>query len=717
MILGTAAYMSPEQARGKTVDKRADIWAFGVVLFEMLTGKRAFTGDDVTDTIVSVISKEPDFDALPATVPARVSQALRVCLRKDAKQRVGDIRDVRLALDGAFETAAPQTTASAASAAPRGRRARMTALAVAALIAALALAVPAVRHLREESPPASGAVQFTIPPPENARLGGPEAGGTGSAPQLAVSPDGRSVVFVAIAGRGSQLWVRPIGTVAAQPLLGTDSASFPFWSPDSRFIAFFADGKLKKIPVAGGPTVSLCDAPQGRGGAWSRDNVIVFNDGTGQALQRVSSAGGQAVAVSVLDAAYGETGHRWPRFLPDGRHFLYTAVVGTCCPASKPARIKIGALDTTDTVTLFEAESSVVYASGYLIFNRDGTLMAQPFDLGLRQFTAEAVPLADRVASEGSRYSSFSVSDTGVLLHASGLTLDTRQLTWLDRDGKALGTVGEPGDYRNPRLSPDNRKIAVEIRSDVAAGADIWILDADGKQTRLTFDSGADSDPNWSADGLHIAFQGNRQGVPTLRRRLVSGDGDEEEIGKQGRLAMTPTDWSDDGRFMVYHSAQGMGGSQDVWVLPLLGDRKPFAFAQTVQNESNAAFSPDGRWMAYESVSNSGAEVYVRPFPSGSGQFQVSKGGGAQPRWRADGKELFFLAPGGTMMAVAIDTTRQFDVGVPRALFRKVGLVSIPGRAYDVSKDGKRFLLDLPPEQAAPTPITVVVNWLATIQK
>ena len=283
--------------------------------------------------------------------------------------------------------------------------------------------------------------------------------------------------------------------------------------------------------------------------------------------------------------------------------------------------------------------------------------------------------------------------------------------------GQGPGRLESSGDYRSPRLSPDNRKVAVEIRSDVGAGADIWILDADGKQTRLTFDSGTDSYPNWSPDGLHIAFAGNRQGVPTLRRRLVSGDGDEEEIGQQGRLAMTLTDWSADGRFLGYHSAQGMGGSQDIWVLPLFGDRMPTAFAQTAQNEANAAFAPDGQWMAYESTSNARVDIYVWPFPSGSGQFQISQGGGSQPRWRADGKELFFLAPGGTMMAVAIDTTRQFDVGVPRVLFRKVGLVSVPGRAYDVSTDGKRFLLNLPPEQAAPTLITVVVNWLATIPK
>ena len=715
MILGTAAYMSPEQARGLPVDKRADVWAFGVVLFEMLTGTRLFEGATVSDTLAFVITKNPDWTILPATTPAAVRRLLRRCLEKDRKRRMADAADVRLEIEEAL-TAPPTpegVTAAATAPAPRGWLGGMAALAVATVLI-IALGVPAVRHLLEKGPPASGSVQFTIPPPENARFGGPEAGGTGSATQLAVSPDGRYVVFVALGERGAQLWMRPLGAIAAQPLPGTEDATFPFWSPDSRFVAFFSPGKLKKIPAAGGPPVTLCDAVAGRGGSWSRDNVILFNSGGGLPLHRVSSAGGEAVAVSVLDAEYGESAHRWPQFLPDGRHFLYTAVVGTCCPAAKPARIKIGALDNTDTATLFEAESSVVYASGHLFFNRDGTLMAQPFDADARRLTGEAFLLAEHLASEGSRYASFSVSDTGVLLYANGLSQNgARRLTWVDRDGKTLGTLGEPGVYRSPRLSPDNQRVVVEIISRVQPAPDIWILDTDGRQTRLTFDEGPDNESVWSPDGVYVAFQGNRQGGQTMRRRLASGEGDEEELIKGGTkdrapLNAMPSSWSPDGRFIAYTRSSV---AQDVWVLPLFGDRQPFPFVQEAANETNAEFAPDGRWMAYDSTLSGQTDVYVRPFPPASGQFQISKGGGNQPRWRADGKELFFVDPGGTLMAVPIDTTRGFEVGVPRALFRRGVSGSIPGRYYDVAKDGKRFLVNRPLEEAAPTPITVVVNW------
>ncbi len=715
MILGTAAYMSPEQARGSTVDKRADVWAFGVVLWEMLTGSRLFEGATVSDTLASVLKTEPDWSALAQTTPPAKRRLLRRCLEKDRKRRLDSAADARLEIDEALTV--PSTTDAAAQprSAPRSTRFAWV-VAATAVLAAAALALPAVRYLRETSP-ASDAVSFDILPPENTQFGGPEFGGTGDATQVAVSPDGRQIVFVAKAESGYQLWLRPIGTVTARAIPGTQDGTYPFWSPDSRSVGFFAGGKLKKVQIGGGPAIALCDAPAGRGGSWNRDNVIVFApSAAGEGISRVSSAGGAPVPMSALDTAYGESSHRWPHFLPDGRHFLYTATVGTCCPPSKPARVRIGVLDGPETAVLFDVESSAAYASGYLLFNRLGALMAQPFDPISRQLTGDGVPLTENVGWEGSRYASFSVSNTGVLLYASPLARGATQLPWLDREGKTLGTVGEVSTYVNPAVSRDDRDVAVQVVGASQRG-DVWILNAEGKQTRMTFDPAGSGAPIWSPDGLRIAFAGIRQGAATLRQKLVSGAADEEElVNKQG--SVTPTDWSADGRFVAY-TRTGTGGSNDIWVLPLSGDRKPFAFVQTAANEAGATFSSDGRWIAYTFTDQTNAriDVYVRPFPPSSGQFQISKNGGNFPRWRADGKELFFVAPDGTMMAVDIDTTRQVEAGVPRALFKRAALVSVRGRPYDVSKDGKRFLVNLPPEESAPAPMTVVVNWLATIQQ
>jgi eukaryotic-like serine/threonine-protein kinase len=399
VVLGTAAYMAPEQAKGLEADKRSDLWAFGCVLYEMLTGRRPFDGEDIAEVLGAVVRLEPTWDALPSDVPAPVRALLRQCLVKDRRRRVGDIAAVLFVLDH---------QASLAPAVPVTSRSTRVAWLVAALaaIASLAAALVAVRVFSTGTT-APDLVQFTIAPPENLSFRAPITGGTGNNPQLAISPDGRNIVFVAGAQSTFHLWLRPVNSAEARQIQGTADARFPFWSPDSQAIAFFAGGKLKKVAIAGGPVVEVTDAPAGRGGSWSRDNVIVFDRGLRAGLFRVPSAGGVPTAVTTL--ADGEDAHRWPHFLPDGHHFLYNAVFGACCPPATPGALRVGSLDPSEpTVTLFEADSSAAYVSGHLLFARDQTLMAQPFDPDARQLAGEAVPVVDRISREGSRYVSAS---------------------------------------------------------------------------------------------------------------------------------------------------------------------------------------------------------------------------------------------------------------------------------------------------------------------
>jgi Tol biopolymer transport system component len=708
VILGTAAYMSPEQARGKTVDRRADIWAFGVVLFEMLTGHAVFAGEDVSETLAFVMTKEPAFDTLPSKAPLAIRTLLRRCLTKDMRQRLQHIGEARFVLEHSEDAAAEPVAAQHKS---RERLAwSFAAVLFVALVAALALGTRAYfRSAPQESRP----IRFFVAPPEGWAFAQPVSnGGTATIP-LAISPDGQRVAFVATGKDGrSLLWVRSLDTLTAQALAGTDGAARPFWSPDSRFLGFFAGGKLKKIDVLGGPQITLCDAPDDRSGTWSRDGVIVFAARLNSALQKVAASGGVPTAATVLGE--GESGHRRPYFLPDGRHFLYRAI--TSSPEGGP--IYVASLDSAERKLLFNTDSAnVAYSQGHLLFLRETTLMAQPFDTLRLVLTGEAFPIAEQVLRSATTppYGFFSASENGVLAYQTGTAAGGAQLRWFDRTGKQIGTVGDPGTQSDLKLSPDGNRASISIAGQAANGRDIWLFDlARGLRTRFTFGGSALQETSiWSPDGSRVVFNSNRKVHLDLYQKASSGTGGEELL-LTDNVDKYPVSWSPDGRSILYY-ATGASNSL-LFVLSLSGDRKPVPFLNTQFNVAPGQFSPDGRWVAYASDESGKFEVYVAPFLGPGGKWQISTTGGIQLRWRHDGSEIFYIAPDGKLMAAAVNGKgSSFEVGAVQPLFqtRVTGL----RYQYDVAADGMHFLVDSTPEQEASAPITVVLNWDVGLKK
>jgi Tol biopolymer transport system component len=582
------------------------------------------------------------------------------------------------------------------------------AVAAAALLVAL---VVSFMHFREK-PPEDRVLRYQLAPPEKALV-----------TSLALSPDGRSLAFAAVQEARARLWVRTLDSLEPQALAGTDGAQFPFWSPDSRYIGFFAQGKLKKIAANGGPAQTLCDAPEGRGGSWNREGVIVIAD-AGRPLQRVAAAGGEPVPVSSVDPSVGGV-HRFPQFLPDGRHFVYLVSV----TQAEKAGIFVGSLDSKDSRRVLADASNAVYAPlprsgpGALLFVRSGTLMAQPFEADRLAPAGEVFPVAEQVgAGTVANYGVFSTSETGGLAYGTGGGIRARQLTWHDRQGKTLGVVGEPGSIFGVSLSPDDKQAAVAISSSGGLGTeDLWLQElARGTLTRFTFDGARNNFAAWSPDGSRIAFGSLRGGHQQLFVKPASGAGQEETL-LESEADKRPTDWSRDGRFLLYMSLVPKT-KQDLWVLP--EDRKPRPLLQSTFNEREGRFSPDGKWVAYSSDESGRYEIYVRGFSGAAsgpgGKWQVSTAGGQQARWRGDGKELFYLAPDRKLMAVSIDTTGgSFHAASPQALFETrlpfAGVLS--AFLYDAAADGRRFLMADQVGEATPSPMTVVINWPAQARR
>ena len=717
ILLGTAAYMSPEQAKAKPVDRRADIWAFGCVFYEMLSGKMAFRGETVTDTLAAVIKEEPDWSQLPASTPVRVRVLLQRCLQKDAKQRLRDIGDARISIDEVL-SGAPDANAAAASvaSAPGSRRLWLTA-AIAA-VPVLAAAYFAFLYFRPKPPAAAEEVRFQISLPEKTTF----AGGAPS-----ISPDGRKLAFILAGADGkSRLWIRSLNALDAHPLDGTEGANgWPFWSPDSQFIAFAASGKLLKVEISGGPPQALCDVGLVLGGAWTTDHRILFSPA--RSLMQIPESGGEPSPVGA--------GGAFPTILPDGRHQVFS--VGP--PGSPQSGLYIGLLDPkpgdNPARKIFPdaSTSSFVQSAdpdfGYLLFIRaggtntsSGTLMAATLDLHKWDVVGEPVPVAEGVTS-------FSASLTGALVYggaASTVTGPTRgnifgRLAWLDRQGKTLGTFGDPGLYRTLSISPDGRRVAFErADSQNQINRNIWLYDVDrGVTSRFTFGTAWDAAPVWSPDGTQIAFTSNRENTFDLYVKPSNLAGDEQLVFKSPEPKIVSS-WSSDGRFLLYYFATP---PSQLWEFSLV-DRKPGLVARSDFNQAIARFSPDMRWIAYSSNESRTDEIYVRPFdlsggssPSGatsvSGKWMVSKGGGSNPLWRRDGKELFYLSNDGFAMAVDVNTSGVFQAGIPKQLFK-----APPGVLFwDVSPDGKRFVMPAPLVSSGDSSFTVVLNWQSALKK
>ncbi len=720
VLLGTAAYMSPEQAKGKPVDRRADIWAFGCVLYETMTGKMAFSGETVTDTLAAVIKEEPDWSQLPTNTPTRARVLLQRCLQKDPKQRLRDIGDARISLDEVL-TGAPDVSLAGAAriSAPLWRRALPWALFAATVVALAALVFV---HFREK-PIVAEAVRLEMPWPEKAIM--PATGTFG------LSPDGRQFAFFAAGPDGVQrLWIRSLDSLEARPLPGSESSVLApfFWSFDSRYIAFDAGGELKTIDISGSPAETLCNLTgYGVGGSWNRDGVIIFGQSPG-VIMRISAKGGSASPLTTLDASRGEIQHVFPSFLPDGRHFIYLRT------ASKPesSGVYIGSLDAKpeqqDSKRLLATAYGPAYVPssdpsfGQLLFVRDGTLMAQSFDARRLELVGDPIPMAEQLGSYRD-FGFFSASANGVLVYRTGGGGDS-QLTWFDRAGKVLGTAGEWGLYRTPALSPDGRRAVVSRQDSQNGQLVLWLVDFwRGTSTRFTFGSSSATSAIWSPDGNRIIFISNPSGAYDLYQKPANGATDEELLLKSSENKV-PTSFSHDGRFLLYLSVDPKT-KDDLWVLPLAGDKKPFPFLQTEFNEADGQFSPDGRWVAYVSDESGRNEIYVRTFSPDStavasdtaGKWQVSYGGGTDPRWSADGKEFYYMTPDWKLMAVEVTINPVFQAGAAKLLFQAPPQRSVTAGEYTV--DGKRFLFLAPTQQGsqAQAPFTVVLNWQAGLRK
>ncbi len=698
VILGTAAYMSPEQAKGKAADRRADVWAFGVVLFEMITGQQLFQGDSAPEVMASVMKEEPDWSRLPANLPVPMRRLLRRCLEKDPKKRLSSMNDARLEL-GEPEGAPAEM--------PVARKSSRVWLAATALISVTLTAlvflfvVPALRPARVIEPTR---VSVVAPPGVNLLF---------DAAESSISPDGRAIVMTGADASGStKLWVRPLNALTAHPLAGTDGGKVPFWSPDSTQIGFFTlDGKLKKIPVAGGTVEILCDAPDGRGGTWAKGDVIVFSPSSAGALLQVSANGGDTKPATTLVGA--ETGHRFPWFLPDGRHFLFVALP----QKSQRYDLFVGSLDGGAPKLIGTPESAAVYAEpGYLLFARKNTLLAQAFDARTLNVSGEPTSIGDAPAATGGLYVGgrpVSVSSTGVLEYLGDRLPDTT-LQWFDRSGRPGGTLAAPaGRYQGVEFAPNGRRVAL-ARFESQSSSDLWIVDIErGDSTRFTSALGANYNPIWSFDGSQILFAADRKASRDLWIKPSSGATEEVPFFESAAMFKDPRSWSRDGKTIIFDQLDARTNN-DIWMISTGGERVPQPYLRTSFNESFGALSPDGRWLAYVSDESGRNEVYVDSFPIPRGRRRVTDTGAVFVWWRTDGRELGMIsADRRTFLVADVTPGAEFKAGPARPL------VVFPKATVYVSPtpDFQRLLASVPVNDNAFSSVTLVMDWAGALKR
>ncbi len=673
-IVGTFQYMAPEQLEGAEADARSDVWSLGCVLYEMATGKRAFTGATQASLISSIMKDQPrpigdapEDPAAPGAAPSGLERLVRACLEKDPDERIQTAHDVRIHLrwiaEGGSQAGAPAGHPLAVGRAARRRNRERLAW---ALVAAASVAAGALAVLHFGAPaPAAQTLRFEVSPPSSVQ--------TQDSPRI--SPDGRILAYNATDSTGtSRVWVRPLGALAAQALPGTEGASRPFWSPDSRFLAFMAGGKLKKISVTGGPPTVICDAPSGSDGTWGRKDVILFDGRGTDPIMRVAASGGVATPQVSEDSVGHVLQVGWPEFLPDGKHFLYLSIL------PQPT-LRVGSLDSEKHRDLGPCESQVQYVPpGYLLFSRGGSLVIQRFDVRALKLGGEPVPVAEQVGSSAVGGSDFGASDNGVLAYSTRST-ESGELVELDRTGKLRRTLPSQTGALMPMLSPDERRLAVRVVDPQTRTRDIWLIDRTRDiSTRFTFEKTNENYPLWSPDGKRIAYWSDAPGASGIIAKRLTGSGETETLAALTEEA-TLKDWSRDGSTIVYDLATA--SSTDIWTLPTAGDHKPRPFLNGAFNEYDGKLSPDGRYLAYVSDESGHDEVYVQTYPDRSDKWQVSTHGGSDPRWSASGHAIYYLSPDQQMMSVPVRTTPSFDPGTPQALF--TARVLFPGDSAPIT--------------------------------
>ena len=704
-LIGTFQYMAPEVLQGAEADARSDIFSLGCVLYEMITGRRAFEGKSQLSVLTAILEKDPDpVGQVQKASPPALDHVVKTCLEKNPDERFQTAHDVKvqlkwIAAGGAHAGMTPSPQSNS----------RLAWLVAGAAVLAL---VVIASYLALATHPSSVVQSFIDPPPGTSYITlSPSSG------PPAISPDGTRLAFTARDDRGkTMLYLRPLSSLTAQPLAGTEDSSYPFWSPDGHEIGFFAGGKLKKIEASGGPPQYLCNAAIGRGGAWSKDGVIVFAPGTSDSLLRVAAAGGATEPATKLDVARRENSHRWPYFLPDGQHFLFWA---RSSQGVQEHSVYIGSLGTLQAKPLMKSELMALYVPNYLLFLRDQTLMAQPFDVRSLEMTGMAKPLAEHVAiNPTTNRPIFSASDNGTLVYQAGNAQGGWHLFWFTRDGKQTGSVADLSPYFDPSISPDDKRLATALVTGQGSG-DIWIFDLlRSTKTRVTFDFSIQRYPIWTPDGKTIFFGSNRKGGFQIYSKASDGSGPEQALIEGDDAFKFPESVSPDQRFLVYmRVATDQRSATDIYGLPLSGERKPFPIVQNAFNNMQPRVSPDGKWMAYSSSESGRFEVYVTGFPGGGAKWQVSTSGGSFPSWRRDGRELFWLDPGDNMMAVDVNTAgTTVRVGTPQALFHAGGVQTQQG-PYAVTADGKKFLINTGDVKEENQPFILVQNWPAEIKK
>lgn len=700
MLVGTFQYMAPEQLEGKEADARTDIFALGELIYEMATGKPAFAGKSRASLIAAILSSEPpSMSGLHSMTPAGIERVVRKCLAKDPDDRWQSASDLASELNWMVEGGSQSGVASSTVSPDRKKSAQFgwfVAAAALVLIAAGSLAWWTSSHRAKVPMYFNAAVPFAVN-------------------DLALSADGKRMAMVAYSSQLNDyvLWIYEIGSPRTILLEGTQGAAFPFWSPDGKYLGFFADGKLKAVETAGGRSQIVCDAPNGRGGSWNQDGVIIFSPDALRGLARVSASGGTPVDLTNPDTSRFETSHRWPMFLPDGKHFLYMAA--NFGGKREANAIFVGSLDSKEKDFVVSTSANAAYVEpGYLVYFRDRTLVAQPFDTRHYALTGEPHALSDEVLYFSQVYRGVFGVSKDLLVAQTGRVAYLSDLTWFDRNGKPLGKVGTPAWYYNVRISPDGGKVAVDQTDPDGKNTDVYIheLKRDGV-TRLTFEPSLDQSAVWSPDGKKVVFSSNRSGHFAFYEKNADGSGSEEEEADQGLVLFNPWDWSRDGKYVLFRKGNELGyltWSGRVATMLTPGNR-------TVRG---AQFSPDERWFAYASNESGSMEIYVSTFPDAKGKWQISTGGGQEPRWRRDGKELFYMSTDGKMMAVPIIEGSSFEAGTPTALFtthRRQPVSSQDIYSYDVSPDGQRFLIVTNVDQGPAAPLSVLMNWSSELEK